>query len=121
VTLPILLMVVATVLGGNGRTLHVQCNVRGDPGVDGYIQLGTGPIHIRPEWCKALEAPETRDSAYAALVLGHELGHYALNTTNEEQAECWGLRHVPAIAAIIGWDPRRTLRDAQWWTFCPAS
>lgn len=118
-TLLALLAVVASTLAGHPLT--VECNVRQDPGVDGYVYLETGPIHLRPEHCVGLSMPEeTRKHAYSALVLAHEIGHFVLNTYNEMKAECWGFNHIGEIAKLLGWDPVKTRRDARWWTFCGA-
>lgn len=114
----VLLTVIATVLSGNDRVLPVVCDVRGEPGVDGYVFLSTGPVHLRPEWCEALAGSEDSAGAYAALTLGHEVGHFVLNTRDEMRAECWGLRHVRQIARLLHWDAGRTFRDARYLSFC---
>lgn len=115
----VLLTVIATVLSGNHRVLPVMCNVAAEPGVDGYVYLRAGPVHLRPEWCEALLArSEDEVGGYAALVLGHEVGHFVLNTRDEMRAECWGLRHVKLVARLLGWDPVRTFRDAAYRSFC---
>lgn len=116
-----MLVVVATLAGGNGRTIGVECNVRAEPGVEGYAYLETGVVHLRPEWCAALRRPTVgQDGGYAALVLGHEVGHVALQSRDEEKVECWGLRRVPLIARLLGWDVRRALAEARYRTFCGA-
>ncbi len=73
-------------------------------------------VHLRPEWCAALLQPET--DGYAALVLGHELGHVVLRTRDEMKAECWGLRHVPQIARLLGWNVAQTIAEARYESFC---
>ena len=112
-----LLMTIASML--TGTSLPVQCNVGAEPGVDAYVYLNTGPVHISHEWCSALHQPrETKKGAQAALIFAHELGHFKLNTWDEGRAECWGLNHVGLIARQLGWDPVKTRKDAKYWTFC---
>ncbi len=111
-----MLIVVATLAGGNERTIGVACNVRADPGVEGYAMLEAGVVHLQPKWCDALRDPTV--DGYAALVLGHEVGHIILQTRDEAKAECWGLHHVPQIARLLGWNPRKALAEARYRSYC---